>query len=30
MNSHELWVTVPAVNLGKLVPLKVHGQAWKR
>ena len=26
MNSHELWVMVPDVNLEKLVPLKVHGR----
>ena len=26
MNSHELWVTTLDVNLGKLVPLKVHGR----
>ena len=22
----ELWITTPDVNLGKLVPLKVHGR----
>ena len=24
----ELWVTTPDVNLGKLVPLEVHGRVW--